>query len=464
MLKFEKQTTDIFECVDFIDEHKDTRNYYYNELQECYKIVEDFIKRNNRILVGGMAIDYALKNKGSKLYTQNRIDYDFVTPEYHKDAYNLGNILSDKYEGISIINALHVGTMRVRYKFIAVADITYMPRLLFDKLETIDYQGFRCIHPVDQMVDQMRSIVYMVENPPREPLFGERLTKDLKRFCLLSDKYALPTTSKKEKYVEYKVPLNFLKNSCLGGITAGAYWVQKLKIKSQLSMQVGDEVVFMLPENSKITIYSAEPDKLLDTLDKYKKTKYRAILDKLPAKTEVEYNDMIIEIYDSSTDLILSEKTEDFSIIYLYGVLLYLLVTKSNIKLTELFHKIIYNDFKGPLETFPSIATFYGINNWSGTYRLSMNKQISGNHLLPKNAYPTKNKKVATNNYSFDPSSSEILLRDGTAFSSEPYLESTDDSEPYLESDDSEPYLESTSDSDDKDSYFDTDSDESEED
>ena len=430
MLKFDKRSNNINEYADLVEEHKDTRNYFYEELQECYKIVEEFIKRNDRILVGGMAIDYALKNKGSKLYSQNRIDYDFVTPEYNKDAYDLGNILAEKFEGVSVINALHVSTMRVRYKFIAVADITYMPISLYSKIRTFNYQGFRCIHPIEQMVDQMRSIIYMVENPPREPIFGERLTKDIKRFCLLSENYDIPTTSKKEKYIEYTIPLEFLQDNCLGGVAAGAYWVKKLQIKSQLDIQVIDKTVtLMLPENSKITIYSAEPDKLLSKLTKYKKTKYRAILDKLPEKTEVEYQNNILEIYDSSTALVLSDQTEDFAVIYIYGVLLYLLVTKNSVKLTELFHKIIYKDFSSSLDIFPKLATFYGINNWSGTYQLLLTKQISGKQLLPKNAFPTKKKAVNQAYYKFDPATSDLLLKDGSMIG----VVDNSDEEPYLD-------------------------------
>ncbi len=415
MLKFEKRINKIMDYADYVEEHKDTRNYFYDDLQECYKTVEEFIKRHNRILVGGMAIDFALKKKGSKLYTQNRIDYDFVTPEYHKDAYELGNILAAKFDGISVINALHISTMRVRYKFISVADVTYMPATLYDKMETIEYQGFRCIHPRDQMIDQMRSIVYMVENPPRESIFGERLTKDIKRFCLLSENYAIPKISKKDNYIDYKIPLKLVQHNCLGGIAAGAYWAKKLKLKSQLDIRVQDkELILTMPEKTKITIYSAEPDKLIDYLSSYNKKKYRAVLDKLPGKTEIEYEGNILEIYDSSTTLVLSEKTEDFSVIYLYGVLLYLLVTKANSKLTEVFHKLIYNDFKGSLDTFPVSDTFYGINNWSETYQASLNKQISNTQLLPRNAYPTKNKPVQESNYSFDPSQSIILLKDGS--------------------------------------------------
>jgi uncharacterized coiled-coil DUF342 family protein len=63
MLKFENRLDNIIDYSDLVEEHKDKRNYFYDDLQECYKIVEDFIKRNNRILVGGMAIDYALKIK-----------------------------------------------------------------------------------------------------------------------------------------------------------------------------------------------------------------------------------------------------------------------------------------------------------------------------------------------------------------------------------------------------------------
>lgn len=419
MLKFDKRITSLSDFAEEIDDHKDLQNYFHDELTECYKIVEDFIKRNDRILVGGMAIDYALKDKGSFLYSKNKIDYDFLSPEFHRDAYKLGDILAKKFDGISVIGALHATTMRVRYKFMPVADITYAPLILYDKLKSINYQGFRCIHPHIQMIDQMRSIIYMAENPPRESFFGDRIAKDIKRFCMLAEFYPMPDADA-PKMVHKKIPIAWLKGNCLGGIVAGAYWSKKLNLNLHMNVDVhkDDVVIVTIPDDAKITIYSDEPDKLIDLIGGDNKKKYRDLLDKLPERTELTTNIGIVEVINSSASLLLADKTDDFHIITIYGVLLYLFTLDTFIEsqsLLSTFYNAILLDFKSDLKTFPTHPEFYGKNNWSESYLLSLKKQSSGNTaLLPRNAYPEKNKPVAPDAYNFDPSKSEILQNDGS--------------------------------------------------
>ncbi len=90
--------------------------------------VKDFIQHNNKILVGGMAIDLALRKVGKKLYPDNKFpDYDFISSEFHIDAYRLGEQIAVDQDGVSVISALHASTMKVRLNFQECADITYVP-------------------------------------------------------------------------------------------------------------------------------------------------------------------------------------------------------------------------------------------------------------------------------------------------------------------------------------------------
>ena len=282
MSLLEKSINTILAYTEKLEEYKDKYNVFYNELHNCYNIVENFIKRNNKILVGGMAIDFALKIKGSYLYSKNKIDYDFISHNYHVDAYNLGNKLAEKFDNISVIGALHVSTMRVRYNFMPVADITYVPKILYDRIKIIEYEGFKCVHPHYQMIDQMRSLVYMAENPPRESFLSDRLEKDVKRYTLLHDFYPIDKI-KNKKIVKRLIPYSILQNNCIGGFLALAYWTKILKLpldlnintiikggknKKQLeSLNINETdnkyIEFNIPSDSKITIYSNDPDQLI---------------------------------------------------------------------------------------------------------------------------------------------------------------------------------------------------------
>ena len=167
-------------------------DFQKNIIEDCLNVVKQFLLDRQRILVGGMAIDFALKLKGDKLYNDNKLpDYDFWSPEFHKDAYDLANILAKKYDGVSAINAQHISTMRVRVNFVVVADITYCPLNLYEQTKTLSYNGIRFIHPHYQMIDQHKALSLSYENPPRETIIGKRWKNDIERFELLYRYYKI---------------------------------------------------------------------------------------------------------------------------------------------------------------------------------------------------------------------------------------------------------------------------------
>lgn len=92
---------------------------------EALAIVEKFISEKKRIVVGGFSIDAALRLCGSSIYGEHEIpDYDMYSPTHAEDAYELADILHGlNFHNISVINAYHPGTMRVRIDFEVVAEI-----------------------------------------------------------------------------------------------------------------------------------------------------------------------------------------------------------------------------------------------------------------------------------------------------------------------------------------------------
>ena len=155
-------------------------------------IVRRFIVERGLILFGGLAIDYALRLKGSRLYPDDeRPDFDVLSPRSVDDAYDLAERLrAAGFEGVGAVRGIHVQTMRVRASLFWVADIGYAPRDVFDRIPTLDYQGIRFVHPDFQRMDMHLAFCFPFNNPPLEDVF-HRWRKDLKRFNQFEEFYPI---------------------------------------------------------------------------------------------------------------------------------------------------------------------------------------------------------------------------------------------------------------------------------
>lgn len=155
-------------------------------------LVKKYVVKHKLLIVGGMAIDFALRLKGEKLYEDDVLpDYDFYSPNYNTDAYHIAEKLKKAgLDNVSVINANHISTMRVRVNYTVVADVTYIPKPIYDNLPFIVYRDIRIIHPHYQMIDQHRALSYPYENPPWE-VITHRWKKDAARYDLLYEYYPL---------------------------------------------------------------------------------------------------------------------------------------------------------------------------------------------------------------------------------------------------------------------------------
>ncbi len=419
--KFDVQTNcDDITYYDKIKRMREINNYYSSDLTMAYEEVENYIRRHDKILVGGMSIELSLKAKGDKLYETVEIDYDFITPTHFIDAYNIGNNISEKLDAVSIINGKHSSTMRVRYKTQAVADVTYVPQNIYDQIGYYKYNGFRIIHPHYQMLDQLRAMNRMAEGPPLEPYTGNRLEKDAKRFTLLY-KYYPVVNKKKEEYKLKSCTVNIddIKGSCLGGFMAVAYWLNELNIDNMYNFTVSkNNISCYIPTQYNLTIFTNEHDKVIKRFNKAKlKGRYNPFLDKLPKL----YSYDLIDIYDTHGEKILITDTTKFKVTCLYGTILWIMIkwlfNKDNAAclIVEQFLKVINHDFTHDCSLFPRNPTFYGTIDWAKSYLYALKKQ--GNNdvskLLPHNAYLKKNEKVKEKFFTFIPKLSEFLCDDG---------------------------------------------------
>jgi hypothetical protein len=198
------------------------------------EIVKLYIIKKKLILVGGMAIDFALRKKEKKLYPDNTLpDYDFFSPNFHHDAYNIANELHQAgLTRISVINAFHASTMRVRINFQTVADCTYVPKNVFDGLPTVSWENFRIIHPHYQMLNQHLALCQPYSGSPWETI--HRWKKDIKRFNILDKEYPIDDKYEiKQKIIDnyqtFDIDVKSIKDLCLNGFAALIYWYELAK-------------------------------------------------------------------------------------------------------------------------------------------------------------------------------------------------------------------------------------------
>lgn len=173
-------------------------HYYNKSIKNVLIIVENYIKQNNLILVGGMAIDLALRTKGSNIYDDNELpDYDVISHLNLKHAQDLGHILCMQgYENIRVVPAVHVTTVRIKYKDVTVFDATYVPEIIINKIPILESKGFNVIHPHYQKIDQYSSMSLLMEKTGISANIFHRLKKDVIRNELLCTNFPFELINK----------------------------------------------------------------------------------------------------------------------------------------------------------------------------------------------------------------------------------------------------------------------------
>jgi hypothetical protein len=108
-----------------------------SSLHKALGIVEDFLRKKKRVCYGGMAINAHLPPK-MKFYDFSKVlpDYDFFTPEPEEDIQELQEIFKESgFKNVAARLGMHEGTTKIFVNYTAVADITYIPKWLFYKLQ-----------------------------------------------------------------------------------------------------------------------------------------------------------------------------------------------------------------------------------------------------------------------------------------------------------------------------------------
>lgn len=233
-------------------------NYLQNDIIKAINIVKNYIIENKLLIVGGTAIDYALRLKNDKIYNEEYQipDFDIISPNNVDHANKIGLILCNaKFENISIIPAIHNTTVRVQLLGYTVFDSTFMPIKLYNKIPKIKYQKFHIIDPLFQKINQYMSMSFLFRNNGINYNISDRLMKDYERF------------SKIDKYYNFYNIINLDK-------------VNTIKL---------NKIKLILPNNNLIQLDLYEKNKIIDNLDNINKINKLNIDNNLYCNIEANY-------------------------------------------------------------------------------------------------------------------------------------------------------------------------------
>jgi len=431
-------------------------NKHCKILLNALDLVKKFVIREQRMLVGGMAIDFALRLKGDKLYDDDTLpDYDFYSPQHFVDAYEIGQwLVRTGYENVSVINANHPTTMRVRVNFQVVADVTFVPKEILENIPCLNYQGMRIVHPHYQFIDQHHSLSQPFENPPLETIM-HRWKKDIKRHDLLYQHYPLRLLNVKSEQVhlgeELTWPLEQLRGACISGFVALNFWLEKAKgmgYEPQHSFGTFREnktgITAAVPNDGfALVLLSHEPKVTTDKFTNKPVQSFYPLLGIFPKRYVVGR----VEVHDFEFNLVSAhEFAPGLHVVNLQHVMKYLLAYYIVIQKIK-GEKRGYSHYVGYLEcrrllqwasdhycnppanhnkedylAFLPTPTVYGKQNLSESYRIAKERfQRRKNNepaaqITPKNLYAQNmiHKTIPPQFLTFDLKSSEIFLIDGS--------------------------------------------------
>jgi hypothetical protein len=169
------------------------------EIKRIIGIVENFLRKKQLICYGGTAINNILPKQDQFYNKDVEIpDYDFYSPDALNDAKELTDIyIKNGFQEVEAKSGQHHGTYKVFVNFIPVADITSIPKELFNaiKREAVRVAGILYSPP-----NLLRMNMFLELSRPAGDI--SRWEKVLKRLTLLNKHY--PLSAKQCASVEFQ--------------------------------------------------------------------------------------------------------------------------------------------------------------------------------------------------------------------------------------------------------------------
>lgn len=188
-LTLEEKEIDILRnAIDIAEKRKGLKITSDPDVKKIISILEDFLKKKKLVCYGGTAINNILPLE-DQFYDKNVEipDYDFYSPDALEDAKKLANIYYEAgFQEVEAKSGVHHGTYKVYVNFIPVADITYLEKPLFNRVqkEAISVYGILYCPP-----NFLRMNMYLELSRPAGDI--SRWEKVLKRLILLNKNYPL---------------------------------------------------------------------------------------------------------------------------------------------------------------------------------------------------------------------------------------------------------------------------------
>ena len=175
-------------AVDKAEERQGRKTANSPEIKRIITIVENFLRKKQLICYGGTAINNILP-KQEQFYNKDIEipDYDFYSSNAINDTKELVDLyVSNGFQEVEGKSGQHHGTYKVFVNFIPVADITYIPKELFNaiKKESIKVAGVLYSPP-----NLLRMNMFLELSRPAGDI--SRWEKVLKRLTLLNKNYPL---------------------------------------------------------------------------------------------------------------------------------------------------------------------------------------------------------------------------------------------------------------------------------
>jgi len=188
-LTLEEKEVDILrDAIDIAEKRKGKKTVSDPDVKKIISILEDFLKKKRLVCYGGTAINNILPLDDQFYNKDIEIpDYDFYSPTSLEDAKELADIYyNEGFQEVEAKAGVHYGTYKVFVNFIPVADITYLEKSLFKRVqkEAIRIYGILYCPP-----NFLRMNMYLELSRPAGDT--SRWEKVLKRLILLNKNYPL---------------------------------------------------------------------------------------------------------------------------------------------------------------------------------------------------------------------------------------------------------------------------------
>lgn len=175
-------------AVDLAERRQGQKLVNTPDVKKMIEIVENFLRKKQLICYGGIAIN-ALLPENDSIYDKEveLSDYDFYSPNAMSDAIELADEYSKQgYTEVEGKAGAHFGTYKVYCNYLPVADITYIPKELFNALkkEAVSVNGILYCPP-----NFLKMAMYLELSRPAGQI--DRFEKVFKRLRLLNHHYPL---------------------------------------------------------------------------------------------------------------------------------------------------------------------------------------------------------------------------------------------------------------------------------